>query len=256
MKTCRPYDELLAAAADGVLRPEEEARLQAHLARCHDCRQALDESRKIVGELRTLPQEELPPFFRTRLMAGLEDRKAAAERSHRLRPWGSLRLAWGTAAVLALVLAVTLVRHTQSRNGPARSPAPTFSQAEVSGDASADEARMAALRAAIQPVSPLDDSVVSGRDVAVCAAFAPSLPPGSLRLLIDGRDVTSVADITSEYVIYAPNDPLGAGPHLVTIEFWTATERVERSWIFYALNGDGGHTTPVSPAGDRKEAPL
>lgn len=245
MKTCRPYESLLAAAADGALRAEDELRLQGHLARCADCRQALDESRKIVGELRTLPQEELPPFFRTRLMAGLERLEPAAGRSRLPRFWSSPRLAWGTAGVLAVLLAVSFLQRGLSPGDSARAVAP------AGGPTSAE-----ALRAAIRPVSPLDDSVVSGRDVAVCAAFGPGLPAGSLRLLVDGRDVTGVADITREFVIYAPEEPLGAGPHLVTIEFSTATERIERSWIFYAMNGDEAHGAPAPVSRERREAPL
>jgi hypothetical protein len=117
---------------------------------------------------------------------------------------------------------------------------PPLSQAQAPEAQAKDEARVSALRAGIQPVSPLDDSVVSASDVAICAALSPTLPQARFRLLIDGRDVTALADVTRDYIIFAPEgEELGDGPHLVTVELDTGHERIERSWIFHAMNGHG-----------------
>jgi hypothetical protein len=248
---CRDMEEKISQAVENGLDPREREALDAHLAGCSSCRREYEIAREIVGELRSLPQEELPPFFRTRLFAELdvlerESQERVAGRAHRLFPFRSLRFAWGSAAVLAVALVGTLwFRGGREALLPGSdAPSPTFSQAEVPGGRDLDEARMAALRAAIQPVSPLDDSVVSAYDVAICAALGPALEARSPRIVVDGRDVTALAEVTSDFIIFAPEESLPEGPHLVTVTVETPQGPVERSWIFHSLNGGGREVVP------------
>ena len=109
-------------------------------------------------------------------------------------------------------------------------------------------------------MSPLDDAVVSTHDVAICAALAPTLPQATFRLLVDGRDVTALSEITRDYIIFAPDDEtLGDGPHLVSVELDTGRERIEKSWIFYAMDGKDRQSLPETreerPASGGEHAP-
>jgi hypothetical protein len=246
---CRDMEGRLADDVDGRISAADRAALHAHLAGCADCRREREAAARIGRELASLQAEELPPFFRTRLIANLDDAGRNFQPAHRPRLHRSLRLAWGSAAVLAIALVGTVLRFQHEPSSPSLSQAPAPEAHKV------DEARVAALRAGIQPVSPLDDSVVSATDVAICAALSPGLPEAHLRLLVDGRDVTALADITRDYIIFAPEEEaLGDGPHLVTVELDTGRERIERSWIFYAM--DGGGREPVPETRKHRTTPV
>jgi len=258
---CRDVEPLLADAVDGGIPAADRARLDAHLAGCARCRQELEAASVMAGELRSLPREELPPFFTSRLLARLDEPDRGLQPAHRPSPHRSLWFAWGSAAVLAIALVVTLVgRHAAwTPVRPHESSTPSLSQAQAH-EAHENDVRMATLRAGIQPVSPLDDAVVSANDVAICAALAPSLPKASFRLLVDGRDVTALADITHDYIIFEPDDgEFGDGPHLVSVELDTGRDRIEKSWIFYAMDGKGRRALPETrekhPASAAKPVP-
>src|SRR6185312_17309916 len=55
--------EQLSAALDGMLAPEEQTALDAHLAGCETCRRELEELRQVRMLLRALPEPALPRSF-------------------------------------------------------------------------------------------------------------------------------------------------------------------------------------------------
>lgn len=55
--------ETLSAALDGMLTPDEQAALDAHLAGCDACTRELDELRQVHMLLRAMPQPALPRSF-------------------------------------------------------------------------------------------------------------------------------------------------------------------------------------------------
>lgn len=55
--------EQLSAALDGMLTPEEQAELDAHLAGCESCRRELEELRQVRSLLRAVPEPALPRSF-------------------------------------------------------------------------------------------------------------------------------------------------------------------------------------------------
>jgi anti-sigma factor RsiW len=55
--------EQLSAALDGMLTPEEQAALDAHLAGCESCRRELEELRQVRSLLRAVPEPALPRSF-------------------------------------------------------------------------------------------------------------------------------------------------------------------------------------------------
>jgi hypothetical protein len=55
--------EQLSAALDGMLAPEEQAALDAHLAGCETCMRELEELRQVRMLLRAMPEPALPRLF-------------------------------------------------------------------------------------------------------------------------------------------------------------------------------------------------
>ncbi|GEM_PF-3112140 len=59
----------LSAYLDNELDQEERSLVEAHLAECPSCRRALQELTRTIEALRSLPQEEPPPWLTARIMA-------------------------------------------------------------------------------------------------------------------------------------------------------------------------------------------
>lgn len=79
----------MAALLAGLLPAEEVARLRAHLARCHDCRQQEQAWNKLLGALQRIPEATPAPGLVSRLA-----RLAQARRQAMLeRRWNRLVLA-------------------------------------------------------------------------------------------------------------------------------------------------------------------
>lgn len=83
MSACRDFRDLLSAHLDGALGPAEAAALEAHLASCGDCAQALGELRETVARIRSLEPVEPPPGFAEEVLA----RVAPRRRPLATRPW-------------------------------------------------------------------------------------------------------------------------------------------------------------------------
>lgn len=73
MRACDDTHQLLARAADDALTPEEQATLDLHLARCLECRTALDEQRRVAGMLRSRPALAPSAAFAARLAMRLDE---------------------------------------------------------------------------------------------------------------------------------------------------------------------------------------
>jgi hypothetical protein len=179
---------------------------------------------KLEKLLTGLKPVDVPPFFRTRLLARLREESALATPLERiLNP----KVAWAVAAVCVVALVVVLVRVNSGGPMPGLSP-------------DAGEFRMADGAAAmVEPVMPAENSVVGARSVEIVAAISPPIEGGLVRLYVDDRDVTNVSEVTDSYVMYTPGEGLDEGEHIVTIEIRDSTGRKlkDYSWLFYAMNG-------------------
>lgn len=71
--TCRDEIALLADYLDGVLPPEDLARVEAHLAECPNCEAFLRDYRETPRILREATTVEMPPELEERLRKVLED---------------------------------------------------------------------------------------------------------------------------------------------------------------------------------------
>lgn len=161
--------------------------------------------------LSALEPADLPPFFTERLLARL--RRAGRPRHAWAR---SPRLAWSvaSASVAALIVAVYL---------GALSPAPAPPGRAIG----------------VAPVMPVDNSIVGAGDVQIVASIEPAIEGGLVRLFLDDRDVTGLAEVAEGYVFYSPDEPLDEGEHIVTIQVRDSSGAMLRdfSWLFRATNG-------------------
>lgn len=177
---------------------------------------------RIEELLQELTPVDLPPFYRTRLLARIRAATREPSWAERIR---APRFAWSVAAVsiVALVLTVAYVR----LGAPWQAPG-------------AYEERIAqAPESSVDLVMPADNAVVGAGDVDIVAAIYPPIESGIVRLYVDQRDVTGLAEVTSDYVMYSPTEKLEEGEHIVTIEIRDASGRKLKdvSWLFYTLNG-------------------
>lgn len=169
--------------------------------------------------LQDLHPVDLPPFYRTRLLAKI---RAASETSAWRERLRAPALAWSVAGacIVALVLVVLYTGRTHSPSTPM---APSIQIADAS----------------IDPVMPADNSVVGAGDVEIVAAIYPPIEGGIVRLYVDERDVTGLAEVTESYVMYSPPERFEEGEHIVTIEITdrSGLKLKDVSWLFYTLNG-------------------
>lgn len=97
MAECKEYTHLISAALDGELTPQEQAELDAHLARCPQCRELMEQLSGLRQTLAQLPLVQPPPQLKDDIMAAVAQ-NAAPRRGSRW-PKGL-----ACAAVAALVL--------------------------------------------------------------------------------------------------------------------------------------------------------
>ena len=70
---CRPFDDLILEYCENALEPEDRGRVEAHVARCAECRAFLEMQSEIETALpRAIGKPALSPAFRQRLMRRVE----------------------------------------------------------------------------------------------------------------------------------------------------------------------------------------
>ncbi len=177
------------------------------------------DSERIERLLEELEPVELPPFFRSRLLARIQ---RVEKRPSWIAAVTGRSVGWGVAAACAVALLLVVVHF----NGTG---APTGSDPLVAG----------AGATAISPLMPVDSSFVSAGDVQILASIDPPIEGGLIRLFVDDRDVTGLAEVAGSYVMYSPAEKLAEGEHIVSIQVRDASGAVLRdiSWLFNAVNG-------------------
>jgi anti-sigma factor RsiW len=77
--TCKEIENLLPGMVDGVLPVAEKKRIEAHMATCASCRNALADLRKTNERVRRLEEVEPPPWLKTRVMARVREEAGQKE---------------------------------------------------------------------------------------------------------------------------------------------------------------------------------
>lgn len=183
MSCCDEYLELISAAIDGALSPEETEKLNAHLARCPECRALCEELSAVHAALSDLPPVEVPADLRDRVMAAVAAEKvvpfAPAEKKRSPVRWQR----WlASAAVLAVVLAGAWGLKPWEYRFDDRKPQSAELQKSVSGTtgsgvaAGAPEASMAP-DAAAPEAAPASDSFAGDLPAPANALPCPAEAP-------------------------------------------------------------------------------
>jgi predicted anti-sigma-YlaC factor YlaD len=107
---CSKWDELMSLRLDGLLSPEQEQQLQAHLAGCQTCREQWAVLSWLSLRLKAEPPAIPASDFAARVTARLEQREARRRRLYSSIGicLGSVAL-WAAAAVAVLLLFGILV---------------------------------------------------------------------------------------------------------------------------------------------------
>lgn len=77
--SCQELVELVTAYLEDALSPEDRARFEVHLRLCTACRNYLDQMRRTIAALGTLPRESIPRDVRDRLLDAFRDWKHGSD---------------------------------------------------------------------------------------------------------------------------------------------------------------------------------
>jgi len=226
--TCADYTERLNGLIDGELSPEDLAAVTTHLATCPDCRRHLAELARLHAALqRDIPEEDVPPEFRAKILE-LLDQPAATPPKPRpatIIPFRKRRLresiAWLTAAsAVAAMLAVTfLPRHDESKELMSVRDASlsiTLTQTITNSDApSVPGFRLTAARTSVVAGHPAQVFAYSGADkpITLCVWPANGEPAHGVReVAFKGMKIAYWNDGDEEYwaVTTAPTESLNS----------------------------------------------
>jgi len=102
-------------------------------------------------------------------------------------------------------------------------------------------------------LSPLPNSISAVTRPTIAATFASNINAGSLRLLLDGQDVTGRANVGFRDIFFTPENDLGIGVHTVQIYGTAAAGTpLNRTWSFSvpqnAVSGSGIQSVTVTPS--------
>jgi len=209
MVDCRKYRKLINLYLDGEADDSQAQILFSHTEKCSKCQARFEELREPHKTIKSVSDAELPADFRNSVMESIRIRES--EQRHRFiihRPV----IIWVSIAAMAMVmLAFTMiwrVNHTS----------------EIPADI-----------AEIHVVSPREDAVVNGNYVDISAVFNPS-SMDSIRVILDGRDVTEATEVNEDFLIHA-SDELQNGYHMATIQIMgdKGLPITQHSWAFYVM---------------------
>ena len=97
--------------------------------------------------------------------------------------------------------------------------------------------------------NPPPGSQTGNRTPVISTSFTRNVRPATVRVWLDGNDVTSNAGIAPRSVSYTPTSPLYQGQHTVRV---AGTDnpgaRFDRSWSFTVTNAGGQQLMINSPA--------
>lgn len=177
LNNCAQYWDLISAAVDGALTPEEEQRLQAHLAECADCRAMLEQLQGLEEDLREVTAA--PAGFADHVMAAAErtpqeipftnlpqNRADYAPARQRVKDWWRpIRSACAIAACCLVILGLgtMLTRFGLfAGGGSAGSPPPAADQAATEDTAESN----AGPEAPREPAAAAEDETAGSKEDA------------------------------------------------------------------------------------------
>ena len=200
---CKYTRELIQASIDGEITEEEKTQLEAHLKECEACQKVFNLAKKSKNLLVTnIVEEELPPYFESKFWERVEN-EAQPEGifiPKRLIP----KLAGAMVLILSLVFIFRSTRATTSE---------------------------------IYIVSPQPQHIISGEEATISAAFYPKPKEGSISLVLNGKQIAPLVELTDDHIMYTPEEPLEEGYYKVKVQIKDKDGKVqqEKEWLFYVV---------------------
>lgn len=197
MAHCDEYLELISAAVDGALSPNQQEKLNAHLASCAECQRLFDDLLSLHAAIADLPPAEIPAGLKDRIM----DAVAAEAENAKVLPFAPKEkkrspIRWQRWLASAAVLALVVMGTWSWKPWESRADRPQAK--EVTSDLGMDSASFtvmgtagAADGAAPAAPAPQPSSLSAPADASAEAAAVPE--PASAPL-----DAAPTADFTSE----------------------------------------------------------
>jgi len=107
MNNCKDIEDSLPLYAEGLLSDAERKAVEEHLAECTDCSKAMADLQKVAAMTQRLPEVEVPPWFKQRIMAMV--RKEAEKKSFAQKWFYPLRIKIPVQVMATIVIAVLAV---------------------------------------------------------------------------------------------------------------------------------------------------
>lgn len=185
MQECEAYLELIGGMLDDALTPEEQAKLEAHLAQCPDCRALVQDLQNLSGDLSGLAP--VPEGFADKVMervsgqeqtaparTAVPEQKAGKNWRRRLLPIGAL------AACCVLVLGVGRFALGMMRCGGA-APENAYNQTGAPAEMAGGESDAVAADAAQSEAASLPERIwYQGGQYLSADTVTEELPEGAV----------------------------------------------------------------------------
>ena len=113
MTECKHSQEMLPAFLEGVLSPDEKTLLLEHLATCRECKDALEDLKKVAQLVQGLDEVEPPPWFTQKVMSHVREEAERKKKSLVARLFYPLQVKvpiQALASVLIVVMALYVYR--------------------------------------------------------------------------------------------------------------------------------------------------
>jgi hypothetical protein len=121
---CDDINELLSAFADGELPEDQSREIEAHLERCDDCREALQEVRALKEEVAQLSSMSAPEGFKASVMQAIDEKGGKALAGMKPRPLSrSLVMSLAASVAIVAISAFLIFISQQQSEAPDLSPA-------------------------------------------------------------------------------------------------------------------------------------
>ncbi len=205
MAYCNEYTELISAALDGALSPDQRKELEAHLASCPECAALFKELSALHAALEDLPSVEPPAQLKARIMEAVAAEKVVpfAPRKND-RP--SHRWRWLTsAAVLAIVLLGTWSWKPWEMTAQTRQPAP----AAGTGASARQDALAGEEKEAVPPENPAQSQEPVDEIMPLTGDSTVLFPEGAL---VPSPAPVETAEAAPPVAVGATSSPYRAAP--------------------------------------------
>jgi len=129
---------------------------------------------------------------------------------------------------------------------PVATPAPVAEQVVVVPPVPPPVAPAIALQ--LLRLEPANDATVATTRPELGATFAEPVDPNSIRVALDGRDVTLETYVSSRSIVYDPSFDLPQAPHTVVVTGRTPEhEPFTESWSFSTTGARGNYISGLEP---------